>query len=357
MPLDAKTLPDDVLYRVCAFVLRRKRSMTEVMRWLNDNGYPSANRQTARKAVLVAFDRGLIVLPLRENYELAARMQQKGGTECRISAIGDNDLLAFESVAELAADQVLHLIRQVHAAKMSAKRPSKRVHIGLAAGGTSRAFASHLARKLKMERKLPELWLHTLTSGFFVDDPDDAPVVSLGQFNGIEPKPHYVVLHAPPLVARNDAKTVRELPFTRDAFEAARELDIVVTSVSVAEHNHSLFQHAMMQEDPEHAARRIENLVQQHWAGDIMWQPYSTDGNLIECDVQAVSVVDFDDLIRISNSPAKYVVCIAGLCAVCKEPKPEAMAPLMRCAKTRRPFNFLVTTQSTAEAICKELGW
>lgn len=357
MPLDANTLPDDVLYRVCAFVLRKKWSMTEVMRWLNDNGYPSANRQTARKAVLVAFDRGLIVLPLRENYELAARMQQKGGTECRISAIGGNDLAAFESVAELAADQVLHLIRQVHAAKMSAKQPSKRVHIGLAAGGTSRAFASHLARKLKMERKLPELWLHTLTSGFFVDDPGAAPVVSLGQFNDIEPKPHYVVLHAPPFVARNDAKTVRELPFTRDAFEAARELDIVVTSVSVAEHSHSLFLHAIMQEDPERAARRIQNLAQQGWAGDIMWQPYSKDGKLIDCDVQAVSVVDFDDLIRISNSPAKYVVCIAGPCAVCKEPKLEAVVPLMRCAKTRRPFNYLVTTQSTATAICKELGW
>jgi len=357
MPLDANTLPDDVLYRVCAFVLRKKWSMTDVESWFKDNGYPSANRQTARKAILVAFDRGLMVLPLRENYELAAHMQQKGGTECRISAIGGNDSAAFESVAELAADQVLHLIRQVHAAKMSAKRPSKRVHIGLAAGGTSRAFASHLARKLKVEQELPELWLHTLTTGFFVDDPASTPVVSLEQFNGIEPKPHYVVLHAPPLVARKDANTVRELPFTRDAFEAARDLDIVVTSVSVAAHNHSLFQYAMMQENPEHAARRIENLVQQHWAGDIMWQPYSTDGKLIECDVQAVSVVNFDDLIRISNSPAKYVVCIAGLCATCKEPKPEAVAPLMRSAKTRRPFNFLVTTQSTAEAICKELGW
>lgn len=357
MSKNFSALPKDVLYYVSALVLRKGLSDTEAMEWLRVNGYPLATRQWPRKMLVAAFEHKMIDFPLRENLELAATMQQNSGAECRVSAIRDNDVTAFENLAELAADQVLRLIRQVHAAKMSAKRPGKRVHIGLAAGGTSRAFANHLARKLKNERELPELWLHTLTSSFFVDDPGAAPVVSLGQFNGIEPKPHYVVLHSAPLVARDEVKKVRELPFTRDAFKAAPKIDIVVTSVSEASHSHSLFLRAIMQEDPGRKESRIKNLNQQGWAGDIMWQPYSKDGKHIECDVQAVSVVDFDDLVRISNSPAKYVVCIAGLCAVCKEPKPKAVVPLMRCAKTHRPFNYLVTTQSTATAICRELGW
>jgi hypothetical protein len=357
MSLNIDTLSDDALYRVCSLVLRKKLSDTEAAEWLQINGYPLATRAWPRKILAAAFDRGLIGFPLRENLELAARMQQNSGTVCRVSAIGDNDVTAFENVAELAADQVLLLIRQVHAAGMSAKRPRKRVHIGLAAGGTSKAFANHLARKLKKERELPELWLHTLTSGFFVDDPDGAPVVSLGQFNGIEPMPHYVVLHSAPLVARKDARKVRELPFTRDAFKAAPKIDIVVTSVSEAHHPHSLFERAIIQEDPERKESRINTLDQQRWAGDIMWQPYSENGQPIECDVQAVSVVDFPDLVRLSNAAAKYVVCIAGLCAVCKMPKPAAVVPLMRCAKTHRPFNYLVTTQSTARAVCKELEW
>ena len=84
----------------------------------------------------------------------------------------------------------------------------------------------------------------------FVDNPDSAPVVSLRQFKGIHPKPKFVVLFSAPLVSREEEKTVRELPFTRDAFEAAGERDIVVTSVSAAHHEHSLFQRAITQAEP-----------------------------------------------------------------------------------------------------------
>jgi hypothetical protein len=341
-------------------MLRKKWSISATTNWLRKAGYKSANRYWPGKIVLEAFDRGLIDFPMRENDDLAQCIARNSGTLCRVSALGDNDVTDFENVAELAADQVLILIDQVHSAKKSVDPSSKevcKVHIGLAAGGTSQAFASHLVRKLQNQKNLPELWLHTLTSGFFVDDPDAAPAVSCRPFKVIKPTPHFVVLFSAPLVLRKEAQKVRELPFTRDAFNAASEIDIVVTSVSEAHHNHSLFKHAITQEDPESAQRRFQDLDGKRWAGDIMWQPYSEEGELIECDVQAVSVVDFRDLVRLSNSSAKFVVCIAGLCATCKEQKAAAIVPLMRCARIRRPFNYLVTTQSTARKICKELGW
>ena len=88
-----------------------------------------------------------------------------------------------------------------------------------------------------------------------------------------------------------------------------------------------------------------------------MWQPYSDDGRFIDCDVRPVSVVNFEDLIRLSNQPSKHVVCIAGPCADCGMPKQDAIVPLMRCPKTRRPFNHLVTTEATAREICEALEW
>lgn len=350
-------IPDDVTYQVCALLLRDKWSMTEITKWLRANGYPTAKREWPRKLLARAFDRELLQLPAREHYELGMRIHRNSGVACRVAEVDDHDEAALEGVAELAADEVLHLIRQVHAAGQETHPTRDEVHIGLAAGETSKAFAAHLARKLKGEKKLPHLWLHTLTSGFFVDNPDNAPVVSLGQFNDIEPRPEYVVLLSAPLLPSEEAAKLPKRPFTREAFEAAANLDIVVTSVSVANHAHSVFLHAITQEDPARSDERIGRMQQRGWAGDIMWQPYAKDGRPIDPEVRPVSVVDFADLKRLANTTEKHVVCIAGPCAECHMNKKEAVVPLIRSTQARRPFSHLVTTESTARAICTDLGW
>ena len=350
-------IPDDVLYQVCALMFRQGQSMTDITEWLRTNGYPAAKREWPRQILSRAFDRGILKLPHREDYELGMRIQRGSGTACRVLAAERPFRATFEAVAELAADQVLHLIRQVQATGQDVDPPINEVHMGLAADGTSREFAARLARMLEGERDLPQLVLHTLTSGFFIDNPNAAPVVSLGEFSEVEPVPRYVVLFSEPLVSREEAKRLPERPFTREPFEAAAKLDIIVTSVSVAAHSHSLFQSALMHEQPKRGKQRLSALQRQGWAGDIMWQPYSEQGHFIDSDVRPVTVVDFDDLLRLSNRPSKHVVCIAGPCADCGMTKQEAVMPLMRCAKTRRPFNYLVTTESTAREICETLGW
>ena len=88
-----------------------------------------------------------------------------------------------------------------------------------------------------------------------------------------------------------------------------------------------------------------------------MWHPYSAAVQLIDSDVQPVSVVSFDDLVRWSNSRDKHVICIAGPCATFRADKAAALLPLLSCPKGRRPFDHLITTESTAKAICDELGW
>ena len=356
--MKVEELPDDLIYQVCSLVLNKKRTGNEIERWLHRKGYKTANRQSANQILRSAYDRGIIQLPVREDFELAARLSTKSGAQCRVSPVNDNDPRAFEILAELAANQVMDLIPQIQANAKNVEPGRNEIHIGLAAGGTSRALASQLARKLKEARGLPEIWLHTLTSAFFNDYPDSAPVVSLGLFRDIKPTPKYVVLHSVPVVSAQEEKALRKNPFIREAFEMAREIDIVVTSVSVANHSHSLFQLAIQKENPTLARARIDDLLKnKEWAGDILLQPFSSQGRPIDCDVHAVSVVGFNDLVRLANAPDKHVVCIAGLCTVCKEPKPEAIVALMRSPSARRPFSHLVTTRSTAQEICKEFGW
>ncbi len=270
--LDVTELPDDVVYHVATLLLKRKQLSTDVRDWLKENGYPTASRETPNKILKWAFERGIIIFPAREDLELSMLVSRKSGVQCRISAAGDNGEMAFENIAELAADQVMDLVRQVQANGKSIAPPRNEVHIGLAAGGTSRAFANHLANKLKWAKNLPQIWLHMLTSGFFIDNPDSAPIVSLGLFRDVKPTPEYVVLHSVPVVSAQEEKALRKRPFTREAFEKAKEIDIVVTSVSVANHSHSLFQLAIQKENPELAQSRIDDLLSKSdWAGDILW--------------------------------------------------------------------------------------
>ena len=87
-----------------------------------------------------------------------------------------------------------------------------------------------------------------------------------------------------------------------------------------------------------------------------MWRPYSRAGRTIEFEIEPVSVVRFNDLVRMSNDPRKHVICIAGNCAECSETKTSALTPFVRAnMQGRRPFSHLVTTSKTAQELCEEL--
>lgn len=359
------TVPDDVLYQVCTMTLREGRTVGAVTEWLKKNGYPSAKREWPRQMLVTAYAKGLLVLPGREHYELGLKIGANTNTVCRVAMVDDGEDAALDMVAKLAAEQALKLIRLVQETRKEGsvtgekdgEEDTDKVHIGFSAGGTSHAFAYHLARMLEGQHNLPMLVLHSLTSGFFMDDPSAAPVVSLQQFSRIEPKPEYVVLFSSPVVARNEVENLRSQPFTKEAFDAARKIDIIVTSVAVADHEHNLFRYAIGQKDPENSESRLDRLRKLGWAGDIMWRPYSAAGEQLDCDIEPVSVVGFQDLVDRSSNKTSYVICIGGPCATCKETKKDALLPLLRCPAGRRPFSHLITTASTAKALCDELGW
>jgi DNA-binding transcriptional regulator LsrR (DeoR family) len=358
----ADTMPDHILYNVCEQALRQGSPPTEIANWLREKGYPGAKREWIRKLLAEAFKRGIVQLSNAEHHELALRITRESGTLTSVSMVADDQDGALDQVAELAAERVCELIRQVWAAGRETEPARDEVHLGLAAGGTSSAFAHHLGRKLKREAAIPKLVLHALTSGFIVDTPESAPVVSLLHFATLVPPPQYLVLYSSPLASPAELLELKNRAFTREPFAAVDNLDIVVTSIAVAHHEHSLYQRAISEEDPRLAEQRLAQLKYLDWRGDIMWQPYSSRGTPIDIDVKAVSVVSFEDLVALAqardeHSRKRHVVCIAGPCARCGEGKAKALEPLLRSPVGRRPFSHLVCSSSTAHEVCELLGW
>jgi DNA-binding transcriptional regulator LsrR (DeoR family) len=324
----ADTMPDHILYNVCEQALRQGSPPTEIANWLREKGYPGAKREWIRKLLAEAFKRGIVQLSNAEHHELALRITRESGTLTSVSMVADDQDGALDQVAELAAERVCELIRQVWAAGRETEPARDEVHLGLAAGGTSSAFAHHLGRKLKREAAIPKLVLHALTSGFIVDTPESAPVVSLLHFATLVPPPQYLVLYSSPLASPAELLELKNRAFTREPFAAVDNAQLKYLD----------------------------------WRGDIMWQPYSSRGTPIDIDVKAVSVVSFEDLVALAqardeHSRKRHVVCIAGPCARCGEGKAKALEPLLRSPVGRRPFSHLVCSSSTAHEVCELLGW
>ena len=352
IPKGVKAMPDDLLYQIAHRLLRSGYSHADLTAWLKDHHKLStATREWPRACLAYAYERKLITIAPREASALAYCLAIEADLKCRVSS---SDELA--AVADLAADQACRVIEQVRLANEESDEPRRKVHVGISAGGTIGSFSKFLAERLEDRNDLPQLVFHALTSGFDPRNPMNTPAVTLGSFSRIRPEPEFSVLLSEPLVPSDAAKRMHTRPFLKNAYERAKALDIVVTSLSVADHPHSMFVTALEQENPGKSQARRKKLSQQDWAGDIMWRPYSRAGRTIEFEIEPVSVVRFDDLVRMSNDPRKHVICIAGNCAECSATKTSALTPFVRAnMQGRRPFSHLVTTSKTAQELCEEL--
>ncbi len=352
IPKGVEALPDDLLYQVCLRLLRDGESHAVVTKWLQkDQGLSNATREWPRACLARAYQKGLVTIPPQEHSDLAHKLATKFDLSCRVSASEHLD-----GVVGLAADQAVQALEQVVEAARQKDTRKKEVHIGISAGGTTRSFATHLAARLEARDNLPKLVFHALTSGFEPDKPMNTPAVTLGIFTHIRPETEFSVLLSEPLVSKQDAPRMKYRPFLKRPYELAKKLDIVVTSLSVAQHPHSLFTTALTAEDPERAERRFEGLLKSNWVGDIMWRPYSDTGEPLSLDIEPVSVVGFQDLVKLSNRANNHVICIAGACTVCSETRTKALLPFIRTkSQRRRPFSYLVTTKKTAEELCEQM--
>ena len=246
-------------------------------------------------------------------------------------------------LATAAAEVVAELIGKLH------KAGRAKVHLGLGAGKTSMLVAQHLAVRLRAAEQLPKLVIHALTSGFSVTQPHTAPVSFFGFFEAVPTEISYVGLFAAPCVETRDYQNTRKATGVKESFDAADQIDIVLTALGSPSHGHGDFYRFMQGGSP----RGFQALVRAGWIGDVQYRPYSVSGPItLDTKVRAVTLFELEDLVRLAATPKRHVVLIAGPCsdADCKKTRPDAIRPLL-VEPSLKVWNTIVTDVATAREL------
>jgi DNA-binding transcriptional regulator LsrR (DeoR family) len=137
------------------------------------------------------------------------------------------------------------------------------------------------------------------------------------------------------------------LPGVKDSFEAAKQIDILVTSLGYTGDEHSLLKGFMgMASERGRAA-----LDSAGWVGDVLWRPYSRSGPITaDTGIRAVTLFELEDLVAMGHAPGKHVILLAGPCAGCNICKAPALRPLL-CESRLRVANHVVLDIRTAEEL------
>jgi len=228
------------------------------------------------------------------------------------------------AVAQAAAESLLELVK-----KVVRSRNSRTVHIGFYGGHTMRALAREFGDLFRAATDdLPQhLVIHSLVAGFDPKDPSTDPQSFTQYFRGEsrnEVKVEFHRLTAPPLVHPEGFRVLRDLPFIKEAFEAARDVDIVVTSGSCWNDPDSALRKFMEQSPACHDA-----LVAAKVIGDVGWRPIGVGGPIcIETKVRALTLFELSDLPALIHDE-KRVLMTLGPCGLCNTPKDGLLACLM----------------------------
>jgi DNA-binding transcriptional regulator LsrR (DeoR family) len=344
---------DEIVFAIAAKFIQERKSASEIEHWLRGE-YPKElarlehdfgirlTREVIYPLLHEAIERDFLVLKPPVDLSLAENLAYKYDTGWRsLQVVNVRGPDTSRQVAAASAELVLSLIK-----KLGQKK--QRVHLGLGAGITTLAVSQHLARLLRAEPEYPDLVLHALTSPFPVEYPRSAPVSYFSFFD--ETKIEAVGLFAAAVVACEDYKNVKSLPGVREAFERAGEIDIVLTSLAKAHHEHGLLNHFLDLDYPP-AKKMLAALEAAKWLGDVQFLPYSCTGPIsLNRGIRAVTLFELPELVQIAQREDKYVVLAAGPCGQCGEAKTEAIVPLLQ-REELHVWTHLVTDVVTAREL------
>lgn len=220
-------------------------------------------------------------------------------------------------VARETADLLLRLVRHCHLA--DEKR--NEVHIGFAAGLSMREVAQAFARLLTYPaHQLPaNIVFHALVAGHDPKDPTTDPNAFFTFFLTPPPAdvtPSFMGFHAPAMVQSPSLPKLRSTPELREAYDAAKKLDIIVTSGSDWDDPHSALRFCM-----ERSEASMEKLRALKVVGDMLWRPLGMEGPILQqTDIRALTVMELTDLPGFIRE-GKHVLLMLGPCGKCGRPK------------------------------------
>ena len=341
---------------------RQRGAAAAVAAWVHEElGRTDITREKVYPLFWEAFHRGFLMLQpplekgladrLNSHFELAAHPGE-------ITVVNVGGSSAAKHVTATAADMIVSLIEKVFREKKKKfpNDPEKQaVHLGMGAGYAAMLVAKRLAQKVNSGEEIPTLVLHAISAGGFLpQEPHKAPTNYFGYFDPSVTHIKYVALFSETVVDNADYEKLKMNPGIRLSYEQRDEIDIIVTSLAAADHEHGLLvQYLTHLVDQGYLKpETLSDMRKAGWIGDVQFRPYSKEGPLKEvCPVRAVTLFELEDMVRLAkDNNGKYVVLVAGPCGECGASKRHALRPLL-ANDDLRLWTHLVTDSRTAREL------
>jgi hypothetical protein len=338
---------------------------SSVAEWLQKvKGRSDITREKIYPMFWEACNRGFLLLQppaehhLREKLEHNFRLKRHPG---EITVVNVSDENAAQHVTSTAADQIIELIERVWEVKKDKypNEPDKQaVHLGMGAGFATMLVAKRLAYKIRSGSEVPQIVLHAISSGGFLpDEPHKSPSTYFSYFDPALMNVKFVALFSATVVSNSDYENQKANPAIRYSFEKRDNIDIIVTSLASAEHEHGLLGRYLTHLVEQRLISRdvLTKMFNAGWIGDVQFRPYSSEGPLPEnvCPVRAVTLFELDELVKIAKdrTNGKYVVLVAGPCGECGETKKDALRPLLANDNLRLWTHLILDTKTAKELL------
>ncbi|HBT75560.1 MAG TPA: hypothetical protein DEB39_01250, partial [Planctomycetaceae bacterium] len=343
----------------------KQRGAAAVAEWVQEHlNRPDITREKIYPLFWEACHRGFLLLQPPIEKGLADKLYKRFSLDeedKKISIVNVRGPAAAQHVTSTAADMIVELIDTVFEEKKK-KYPDdlrkQAVHLGMGAGYAAMLVAKRMAQKVNSGEECPPLVLHAISAGGFLPhEPHKAPTNYFTYFDPSITSVKYVAIFSETVVGNADYEVLKESPGIRLPFEQRDEIDIVITSLAAANHEHGLLGSYLtyLIEQKFLPPQSLDDMKQAGWIGDVQFRPYSKEGPLKEvCPVRAVTLFELEDLVQMAREKnGKYVVLVAGPCGECGATKKHALHPLLANEQLRL-WTHLVTDARTARELLDE---
>ncbi|GHT17276.1 hypothetical protein FACS1894189_2860 [Planctomycetales bacterium] len=343
---------------------RQRGAATAVAEWMQKKKKRTdITREKVYPLFWEACHRGFLLLQPPPEHNLEQKLVSHFGLQSHpgdVTVVNVSGESAAQHVTSTAADQIVELIDRVWKEKKKKypDDPEKQaVHLGMGAGYATMLVARRLAYKIRSGAEVPQLVLHAISSGGFLpNEPHKAPSTYFTYFDPVLTNIKFVALFSATVVDSDDYERQKANPAIRFSFDQRDDIDIVVTSLAAADHEHGLLvQYLTHLADqnllPSDTLMKMRNAG---WIGDVQFRPYSAEGPLEDvCPVRAVTLFELDELVEMAKDQTngKHVVLVAGPCGECGETKKNALRPLIANEKLRLWTHLVVDARTAKELI------
>jgi DNA-binding transcriptional regulator LsrR (DeoR family) len=335
----ARIEPSDQLSIVCGYFCHDGLRPTDIKARLKQEHGIEITREAVYPQILEAAARGWIRFTPPQQIDLYHKIK-----EDRYSWLQGLSVVPTARSKEVSfrgAKMLLEMLQQHFADEV--------VHIGFSGGHSVRLLAQRFSQLLResVEHLPREIVFHAMVAGFDVSEPTTDPNAFFTYFvddHASPVKTSFVSFYAPAMARAEIIEELRGEAGIREAYERAKEIDIIVTSTSCWADEHCMFGRYL-----DLASESMAELEEVGCVGDILWQPLGRDGPIdVETSVRAMTVMDLN---KVSEFVAdkKLVLLIAGPCGMCHQAKTDVVKAILD--QPKRIITHLVIDSGCARAL------